>query len=73
MQQRWVRERPAQHPIGDDVVGLVGHVDAVPVGEITRVTPNNRRLVARPAGVVRAIAAAACNQRITNACPVQNK
>lgn len=71
--QRGVRVRALQHTFGDGIVRRLRHVDAVPVCEIGRVAPNMRRFVARLAGVVRVVAAAACDKRISDTCsPMQN-
>ena len=72
MQQRRVRVWPMQHTIGDDVVGLLSHVDAVPIGAVSRGTHNSGVLVACP-DVVPATAAAACHQRITDTCIPKRK
>jgi hypothetical protein len=73
MQQRRIRERPVEHPVGDDMVRLLRHMDTVPVGETARITPDCRRPVARRAGVVRAMAAAAREQRIIDTCTHANR
>jgi hypothetical protein len=46
MEQRRVRLRAVQHPIGDDTVCLLRHVDLVPAGELRWVAPNSGSLVA---------------------------
>ena len=68
MQQRRVRERPVEHPVGDDIIRLLRHMETVPVGKAARIAPDSRRLVTNRAGVVGAMAAAARDKRIIDTC-----
>jgi hypothetical protein len=63
-----ISERSIYHPLHDDVVCLLCHVHAIPVGKAAWVTPNLCRAIALHAGVVWAIAPAACDYRIIYTC-----
>jgi hypothetical protein len=70
--QQWrVGERAVEHSLGDDLVRLLRHVHAIPVGEAARVAPDLGRPGARRARVVRSTAAAARDQGIADPEPAR--
>jgi hypothetical protein len=70
VEQRDVRIRAIEHPIGDDTVCLFRHVNLVPVGEPGWVAANLRVPVARKAGAVGPVATTARHERAVDAIPV---